>query len=126
MTATFVCEAKKGAKLQKCHSEMDYDTFVKHLFKHHKQNQYKCQLDGCKHKKAYDTVDALALHHWEKDCNAFSETYKLCKNCGIQKIDNSAHDCIKNLKVQIEDLNNQYESEIERFNRLDKTLRKMK
>ena len=109
--ARFKCEATSGAKISKCKTEMGYEEFLTHLNKHHKQNQYKCQLDGCKNKKAFFSLDELAVHHWEKDCHHFSDTYQLCKNCKVQKVDNIQHNCITILKSQIEDLTNHYELE---------------
>ena len=36
--AKFKCEAMTGAKIGKCKTEMDYEDFLTHLKKHHKQN----------------------------------------------------------------------------------------
>ena len=36
--ARFKCEATVGAKIAKCKTEMSYDEFLKHVYKHHKQN----------------------------------------------------------------------------------------
>ena len=36
--ARFRCEATTGAKIANCQKEMSYDEFLKHVYKHHKQN----------------------------------------------------------------------------------------
>ena len=36
--ARFKCEATTGAKIANCKKEMSYDEFLKHVYKHHKQN----------------------------------------------------------------------------------------
>ena len=76
----------------------NYDDFLKHVYKHHRKDKYKCQFEGCKHKITYKSLDELAEHHWEKDCQHFSDIYKICKNCEKQIDDNVPHDCIGNLK----------------------------
>ena len=60
----FICEANEGAKIHKCKTKMQYKKFIKHLFKHHRLNQYKCTLEPCKHQKWYATKHDLARFHW--------------------------------------------------------------
>jgi len=62
--------------------------------KHYNQNQFKCTLSDRCTKKAFSELDNLVNHHWWKDCYAFEDIYKLCKNCGEQRINAKAHDCV--------------------------------
>ena len=66
-------------------------------------------MPGCDHPYRYETPEALSELHWKKSCQGFPSIYRLCKWCKVQMVKGSEHNCVSNLKQQIEDFRNEYD-----------------